>query len=311
MWGSDATGTLTGEGQASVFIAVDHCSLALLGRPLDAGIPPFTWLTGPAHREHHGPPSGRGSLDRPISRKLYTTLQESNTAAKSARRPGPKLSPLSPPTLGATALEALRASILQGRFHPGERLIESTISRDLAISRGPLREAMNFLEEEGLVESVPRRGRFVVQLTQRTLDENYRLRRVLEPQAVGLAVECLSPRNEKALHLGIRRMEDAVRQRDPLRLALADLAFHDLLYELAEDTLLLRVWRQNLAGTLRLLINMTGRTHPLAATLDNHRALVNAIVSSDSRRACSLAREHVDDAWQRARDSFLGSANGR
>ena len=55
-----------------------------------------------------------------------------------------------PPTLGATALEAIRSSILRGRFGLGERLVEATLSRDLGISRGPLREALTLLEKEGL-----------------------------------------------------------------------------------------------------------------------------------------------------------------
>ncbi|MDA8330395.1 MAG: GntR family transcriptional regulator [Candidatus Dormibacteraeota bacterium] len=268
---------------------------------------------GIAHPDAPSPLEARdtprtGPLAGQHSAKLYFTLTTPNLAADPTRRSAAKLAPLSPPTLGATALEALRASILQGRFQPGDRLVESTISRELAISRGPLREALNFLEKEGLVESVPRRGKFVVQLTQRTLDETYRLRRILEAEAVRLLVSQLSSRKERTLQLGIKRMKDAVGQGDPLRLALADLAFHDLIYELAGDALLLRVWRENFAGTLRLLINLTGRTHPLGATLDNHRALVAAIVSSDGNKACRLAEEHVDDAWNRARISFPGAA---
>lgn len=235
-------------------------------------------------------------------------MPSSHVASDPTRRSGAKLTRLSPPTLGATALEALRASILQGRFEPGDRLVEATISRELDISRGPLREALNFLEKEGLVESIPRRGKFVVQLTQRTLDETYRLRRILEPHAVGLLADQLSARKERAVTLAIKRMEDAVGQRDPLRLALTDLAFHELLYELADDALLLRVWRENFAGTLRLLINLTGRTHPLEVTVDNHRALVKAILSSDRRQACWLAQEHVQDAWNRARGTFPATA---
>jgi DNA-binding GntR family transcriptional regulator len=218
---------------------------------------------------------------------------------------GYRLSPVvGPPTLGATALEALRASILRGNIGLGERLVEASLSNELQISRGPLREALALLEKEGLVENHPRRGRAVVQLTLRTLDQHYSLRKLLEMQAVGELIETLTPRKERILEACVKRMADAADSDDAMRLALADLALHDTVYQLSENDLLLKVWQENVAGKLRLLVNITGKTHRPMNTVGNHRLLVETIIGRDAGAAKHLVQEHVDDAWRRAAESL-------
>lgn len=227
--------------------------------------------------------------------------------SRSVRDGTSRLAPLAPPTLGATALEALRTSILRGRFAPGERLVEAPLSRVLQISRGPLREALALLEREGLVENLPRRGKFVVELTEKTVDEHYSLRRVLEEYAVGQLIASMNPRKRRILEAGIKRMQDAALTRDSLRLSLSDLAFHESLYQLADNDLLLRIWHESVAGKLRLLINITGKTHSSLNTVANHEHLVLAIVEGDVEGAQAQIRGHVDDAWRRAQESLAAS----
>jgi DNA-binding GntR family transcriptional regulator len=224
-----------------------------------------------------------------------------------ARTPkvGYRLSPVvGPPTLGATALEAIRASILRGSIGLGERLVEASLSKELRISRGPLREALALLEKEGLVENHPRKGRAVVQLTLRALAEHYSLRKLLEMEAVEELSQTLTPRKERILEGSVKRMADAVDSEDALRLALADLALHDAIYQLSENELLLKVWQENVAGKLRLLVNITGKTHRPMNTVGNHRLLVETIIGRDVGAAKHLVQDHVDDAWRRAAESL-------
>ncbi|MGA7088003.1 MAG: GntR family transcriptional regulator [Candidatus Dormiibacterota bacterium] len=223
----------------------------------------------------------------------------------SANAAGYRVAPVNlTPTLGATALEAIRASILQGRFNPGERLVEASLSRELRISRGPLREALTLLEKEGLVENIPRRGRIVVQITARSLAEHYTLRKLLEAQAVAEVIESLNPRKQRVLEGCLKRLADAELGEDPLKLAVSDLALHDTIYQLTDNDLLFKVWQENVAVKLRLLINITGKTHQPRVTVDNHRRIIEAIIGRDTRAAKLLVEDHVDDAWRRAADSL-------
>jgi DNA-binding GntR family transcriptional regulator len=215
-------------------------------------------------------------------------------------------------TLGEIALESLRASILSGQFAAGERLVEVALAQELGISRGPLREAMAQLEKDGLIQNVPRRGKYVVEFTIRAVDEHYGLRKVLETYAVELFIRSKGPAKTKALDLAWQQLRDAAEAGDGLRLALADLDFHATIYQLAEDELVARVWRETLAGKLRLLVNVTSRTHaPIGEEVENHRRILEAITKGDVEAAQAEVNRHVYEAWRRIRKAVARDREGR
>src|SRR3954453_9479146 len=75
-------------------------------------------------------------------------------------------------------------AILNGLFQPGARLVEANIAEQLGVSRAPVREALVSLEREGIVASLPRRGYFVIDFTEKDIEELYSLRRLLEVEAL-------------------------------------------------------------------------------------------------------------------------------
>lgn len=219
-----------------------------------------------------------------------------------SQQPAPRLARATAVTLGEIALESLRASILSGKFAAGERLIEATLAEELGISRGPLREAMAQLETDGLIENVPRRGKYVVVFTTRTVDEHYGLRKVLETYAVQLLIRSNSQAKTNSLERAWRRLRDAAEAGDGMRLALADLNFHGTIYQLAGDDLLARVWRETLAGRLRLLVNFTSHTHaPIGEEVENHRRILDTISQGDLETAQLEVDRHIHESWARIR----------
>ncbi|HRI98674.1 MAG TPA: GntR family transcriptional regulator, partial [Nocardioides sp.] len=68
-----------------------------------------------------------------------------------------------PASLVELAADRVRDDILSGRLEPGAKIVEETLCADLGISRGPLREALRLLTQQGLVEHLPRRGSRVVE----------------------------------------------------------------------------------------------------------------------------------------------------
>jgi DNA-binding GntR family transcriptional regulator len=220
----------------------------------------------------------------------------------------PRFAPITSRTLVDTVVEQLRDSILSGRFAPGERLVEAELARELAISRGPIREALALLEKDGIVVNVPRRGKFLPAFDKQTIDEIYSLRKVIEPYAVQLLIGSLTDAKRAALQESLGSLKEAAEANDVLGLAQRDIDFHNRIYELSNHELLLKVWTEAISGKLRMLLNVTVRTHPLASTVDNHRVIVDAIVAKDSRRARKLISDHIDDAWQRAKSALEHSA---
>lgn len=233
----------------------------------------------------------------------------SSAAGASTGSPAaPRFEPIMSRTLVDTVVEQLRGSILSGRFAPGERLVEAELARELGISRGPIREALALLEKDGIVVNVPRRGKFLPAFDGRTIDEIYSLRRVLEPYAVQLLIASLTDPKLASLHESLDRLRDAAEAGDIGGLAQRDIDLHNRLYELAGHDLLRKVWAESISGKLRMLLNVTVRTHPFPATVDNHRLIVDAIADEDGRRARKLIIDHIDDARQRAKSALEDAA---
>jgi DNA-binding GntR family transcriptional regulator len=218
---------------------------------------------------------------------------------------GRGLQPIASPTLVDAVVESVRASILSGRIAPGERLVEADLARELGTSRGPVREGLTLLEKDGLVISVPRRGKYVPGFDMRSVDEIYSLRKVLEPYAASLLIASMTEAKRSILKESLATLQRAADAGHVALVAERDLAFHDKLYELADQRLVLRTWRELMFGQLRMLLNITTRTHsPLKHTIENHRVILQSVLDQDVERTKAIIVQHIDDAWHRVRTTF-------
>jgi len=216
--------------------------------------------------------------------------------------------PTATPTLVDSVADALRTSILSGLIGPGERLVEAELARELRVSRGPVREALALLGKEGIVISVPRHGKFVQTFTPRLLDEIYSLRLVIEPYAVSRVIAKLDDSAEERLEAALVAIAEAAGGNDAYTLARFDIAFHHLLYELADHDLLMRAWQENIAGRLQILLNVTTRSlRTLVDAEENHRRLLEPILARDEERARAALEEHIEEAAERERRSARGT----
>jgi DNA-binding GntR family transcriptional regulator len=226
-----------------------------------------------------------------------------------ARDSSAGLEPLRQPTLVDSAAAAIRSAILSGRIRPGERLVEAELARELHISRGPIREALALLGKDGLVTNVPRHGKFVQDLSPRLVDEIYSLRRVIEPYAAARVTERLDDAARDQLEGALGQIAEAVQAQDAQRLARRDLAFHELLYTLADHELLQRTWQENIAGKLHILLNVTTRTLPALGDAERqHRMILDPIVAGDAAGARAQLEQHIDEAHARAQGSLWKDA---
>jgi DNA-binding GntR family transcriptional regulator len=211
------------------------------------------------------------------------------------------------PTLVDSVANAIRESILTGRVTPGERLVESELARELYVSRGSVREALAFLAKEGIVENIPRRGKFVPGLTVRLLDELYSLRIVLEPYAASRVITMLTDSAEQRLEAAVEAIGVAASAGDERQVARCDLAFHHLLYELADHDLLMQAWQETISGKLQILLNVSTRT--LASLSDaerQHRQLLDPILAGDEPFARKRLTRHIQEAAARTRAGLYG-----
>jgi len=118
--------------------------------------------------------------------------------------------PLGTTTLKYQIVQVLRDNILAGKLSPGQRLNESRLARTLGMSRIPVREALQRLEEQGLVVNVQRKGMFVVQLTEEEVQKINSLRLILESEALIVCRARLTAEVERELTDLVRRWETEV-----------------------------------------------------------------------------------------------------
>ena len=147
--------------------------------------------------------------------------------------------------------ESLRSAILGGQLAPGTALVETTLAAQFNVSRGPLREAMRQLIEEGLLVTVPNTGTHVISLSVDDVREIYSMRVTLERFAFEHAWE----KRNAAFRHELRRRNDVLTEHidagDDDGSILAELDFHGLIYETSGHRLLQQTWR-SLRGRLQL-----------------------------------------------------------
>lgn len=212
------------------------------------------------------------------------------------------------PSIGPVVLEStpsiiarkLRDAIGAGRMAPGSRLGEAALARELGVSRGPLREAMQRLTQEGLLVSVRNRGLFVAELSDDAVRDLYLARTAVE-RAAAAAVLARDPAGAAERLLGVTddmaRAASAGREDD---IGWTDIAFHELLVELAGSPRLSRMHATLLTET-QMCIHALQGTYS-ADDVDRvaeHRAIAEAIGAGDQALVDRLLVAHMDDALQR------------
>jgi DNA-binding GntR family transcriptional regulator len=198
--------------------------------------------------------------------------------------------------------QRIKSAILGGAFRPGERLVETAIAEQLDVSRAPVREALSALEQEGIVAHVPRRGYFVVEFTDKDIEEVYSLRLLLEVEALQRAIDRASQEDLAELQGLVDDLSRAAMNKDePETIVALDMAFHEGICRLADHSRLYSAWN-NLRLQTQLLIGLTSRTHYDHPDQPRvwHQRILDAMKDKDLKRAIETLKDHMLDAHQRA-----------
>jgi len=195
--------------------------------------------------------------------------------------------------------DELRSAIRYGSLAPGEQLGEADLAARLGVSRGPLREAMQRLVQEGLLRSEPHRGLFVITLDESDVEDVYLARLAVERAACQLVMR--RNRGEALVQLteALDQLIDAANRRDRVAISDADQAFHQALVTASGSPRLARV-AQTLLVESRMCLGALQEKYPEPSDLiDEHRALLDAISDGAEERLLRLIDEHMIDAIER------------
>jgi len=202
------------------------------------------------------------------------------------------------PGKGLTKLErgaqVLREAILRGDLKPGQKLKQQELAEWLGMSATPVREVLRVLEAEGLLVHDPYKGVFVAEVSVEDSAEITPIRVALESLAVRMATPRLDENDISALEHLVEEMQQAWQEMDLARVRRANYFFHATLYRAAGSrilfTMIERLWPRFATDVLWMIPHRTERS------IEQHRAILQAIRERDAEKAARLLEEHITTA---------------
>jgi len=189
----------------------------------------------------------------------------------------------------------LRQAILKGELKPGERLMEIALAEKLGVSRTPIREAMRKLELEGLVVMIPRRGAQVANITEKDLNDVLEVRIALENVAIEKACTRMSKEDMGRLWLAAKEFERTMAEGNLVRLAEADVAFHEIIYRASDNKRLNQVLNNLREQIYRYRVEYLKEEETRNVLVKEHEELTKAIRQRDIKKAQEISFRHIEN----------------
>lgn len=206
------------------------------------------------------------------------------------------IAPLAQESTPSIIADKLRQAIAHGELRPGDQLGEAELAGKLGVSRGPLREGMQRLTQEGLLTSIPYRGLFVIDLTPDEIRDMYLAREAIERAAARRILQGDYAAAGDALLAVVVEMAATG---DPNEVSLVDIRFHEHLVELADSTRLSRIHQTYLVETQMCVHALADSYATHGDRVVEHHALASAIRSGDVELTDKLVIAHMEEAVDR------------
>ena len=214
--------------------------------------------------------------------------------------------------LSDVAYKHISDKLLNGQLTPGQKISEPAFARELKISRTPVREAIQRLQNEGLVKQVPSSGTYVAKSDRVPLIETYEIRLALETMAIRKVAKRARARDLSGLKKCCDQMKSVIDTMQKakadriegdllMEFLTADMDFHLTIMEIARNRAALKIiadahMRNRIFGCLSRHRDLDHAKQTLAV----HSAIVRAVRDHDSDRAYRLLHEHIELSMEEA-----------
>jgi len=199
-------------------------------------------------------------------------------------------------SLRIRVFNAIENAILDGEYKDGDSLNELRISKELGISRTPVREALMQLELEGLVRNVPNKGAVVIGVTEQDIHDIYEIRIRIEGLASRLCAENITEDELRALEQIVDLQEFYLMKNDTEQIWKLDGDFHKIIYD-ASRSRPLRFTLSNFHNYIKKARDISVQTEGRAEkTVAEHRAILDAIKAHNGELAEQLTAKHISNA---------------
>ncbi|SES34791.1 GntR family transcriptional regulator [Psychrobacillus sp. OK032] len=199
--------------------------------------------------------------------------------------------------LNEQVFQSLKEMIIMGKLKPGEKIIETNLSKVLNTSRTPIRDALRRLERENLVIMPPSRGAQVTKLSKKTIINLYECRAALEGLAISQAVEHIDKESMDLIEESIFLAEHYYSKGDMEKTVEKNTFFHEQFVELSNNIPLIQMMESIKTQILRYRI-LTSSVGFRGTFLEEHKEILEAVKNKKNDLAESMMRKHILDDLQ-------------
>lgn len=205
---------------------------------------------------------------------------------------------LKPPvSLRDRVYDYVKKQIIDGIITPSDILTELNLSKQIGISRTPVREALHYLEKEGLLVSLPKKGYKVRKITRQELEEICEIRCALESLSIKWAMQRITKGQLRALEENMITAERKISENDMLAFTNLDGEFHEMIAKASGNQQLVDIilsLRNNMIRSRVQGLNKEG----IKRALQGHQNIFKCLVEKDTSCADAAIRSHLEDLKQ-------------
>lgn len=200
-------------------------------------------------------------------------------------------------SLSDDVAQIIRKMILNGELQAGERINQAHLAEKLSISRGPIREALKLLQNEGLIKHETNKGTFVATLSKEDAFEIYTLRALLEGEAAQLALPNLTDLDFAKLENLLSEFYEAMVEKNLEKQAQCDILFHSTIVQASRHNRLINIHKHLDIQVGAMYLTVANQV-PLRVeqVVENHRILLNALRTKNCKEIQEKFSGHYTDA---------------
>jgi DNA-binding GntR family transcriptional regulator len=205
--------------------------------------------------------------------------------------------------IGLIAYEKIKKKLLQNELNFGQQLLEDNFSRDLGISRTPVREALIMLEKEGIITRSPGRGFYIQRFSVKDVDDFYHFRNILETASADLIIPNVTNKDIDALYKILEKVGEFIERGNAAQAMTVGLQFHIKIIEICKNDMFIK----SLKNCYDKLILVSWSYHQLESctkSAKEHGEILEALESRDLDKLRTVTRQHLDNARERTLDLF-------
>lgn len=199
-------------------------------------------------------------------------------------------------SLADQVYEHLETDILSGKYERGEILTETKLCAEMGVSRTPVREALNRLEQDHIIKDTGK-GSLVLGITEKDVDDIFKVRKQLEVMVAGLAAENCDDEKLAKLKDVLLLQEFYVGKGDAEQIKQMDSQFHYLMYEMCGSTIFGDILIPLHKKIQKYRKNAVKSASRAKASIEEHRSLYEALEAHDKCLAEKMALQHVENAY--------------